>query len=180
LSDFDSVREFAESLPKAGIDHLDIVLLNAGKLQTDYITNKEGIESMLAGHHLGHAYLFELLTPLMLASPGEVRVVVTSSMAHLLSYSEGIRYNVTGKDFGPMVSYGNSKLANILYARGLSSRLDEKYPGKFVVNTLHPGSVASHFSKLNPFIPHFAGYNVTEGAMPLLRPAVEENVKGDG
>mmetsp|Transcript_18830 Transcript_18830/g.16098 ORF Transcript_18830/g.16098 Transcript_18830/m.16098 type:complete len:119 (-) Transcript_18830:27-383(-) len=62
----------------------------------------------------------------------------------------------------------------------LSSRLDEKYPGKFVVNTLHPGSVASHFSKLNPFIPHFAGYNVTEGAMPLLRPAVEENVKGDG
>ncbi|KAF4714388.1 hypothetical protein FOZ62_018885, partial [Perkinsus olseni] len=160
--------------------HFDIVLLNAGKLITEYGTNKDGVESMLATHHLGHAYLFELLTPMLLRSPGEVRVVITGSAAHLYTYHEGLRYNVTADTFSEWLAYGNSKLANILYTRELSARLEEKYPGKFVVNTAHPGCVATHFSVANFYLPHFIAYNTTEGAMPLLLPAVGKNITGDG
>ncbi|KAF4682606.1 hypothetical protein FOZ60_010310 [Perkinsus olseni] len=180
LSDYDSFRTFVDSLPKAGIDHFDIVLLNAGKWCETCEAYKDGVESMLAAHHLGHAYLFELLTPMLLRSPGEVRVVITSSSFHLFTYREGVRYNVTADTFSPVVTYSNSKLANILYTRELSARLEEKYPGKFVVNTAHPGCVASSLATGMVHLPHFIAYNTTEGAMPLLRPAVEKNVTGDG
>ncbi|KAF4724188.1 hypothetical protein FOZ62_002603, partial [Perkinsus olseni] len=162
LSNYDSVRTFVGSLPKAGIDHFDIVLLNA------------------ATHHLGHAYLFELLAPMLLRSPGEVRVVITSSCFHVLTYREGLRYTETANTFLPLMAYGNSKLANILYARELSARLEERYPGKFVVNAAHPGFVASNITFVVSSLPHFIAYNTTEGAMPLLRPAVEKNITGDG
>lgn len=180
LSDYDTIRNFVQALPNVGIDHFDIVLLNAGKLITEYGTDKNGIESMLAAHHLGHAYLFELLTPMLLRTSGKVRVVITSSAAHLYTYPEGLRYNVTADAFGPWQAYGNSKLANILYTRELSTRLEKKFPGKFVVNTAHPGCVATHFSMANYYLPHFVAYNTTEGAMPLLRPAVEKDINGDG
>ncbi|KAF4647244.1 Dehydrogenase/reductase SDR member 12, partial [Perkinsus chesapeaki] len=180
LSDFDSVREFAESLPKAGIDHLDIVLLNAGKWSDTFITNKEGIESMLAGHHLGHAYLFELLTPLMLKSSDEVRVVITSSAAHIFPHGDGIGYNITKEDFTPWTAYGNSKLANLLYARGLSFRMDEMYPGKFKVNSIHPGIVKTNLGPVSEKLPNFLAYSPLQAALTLVRPAVDEDVEADG
>ncbi|KAF4662387.1 hypothetical protein FOZ61_002525 [Perkinsus olseni] len=180
LSDYDSVRTFVGSLPKAGIDHFDIVLLNAGKWYETYEANKEGIELMLAAHHLGHAYLFELLTPMLLRSPGEVRVVITGSSAHVFSYPEGIRYNVTEECFKPMPAYGNSKLANLLYTRELSARIEEKYPNKFKVNAVHPGMVSTNLGPLLSKFPRIMTYDATQGAVTLLRPAVDTEAGGDG
>ncbi|KAF4671870.1 Dehydrogenase/reductase SDR member 12, partial [Perkinsus chesapeaki] len=179
LSDFDSVREFAESLPKAGIDHLDIVLLNAGGMVEEYRTNKEGIESMLAGHHLGHAYLLDLLMPLLLRSSWKVRVVVTSSLAHIFSFPEGVRYHITKADFSPFVGYSNSKLANLLYTRALSAHLDISYPGKFKVNAVHPGFVRVPLTE--NMAPRFLMYNPLTAALTVLRPAFgEDDEEGDG
>ncbi|EER19533.1 restnol dehydrogenase, putative [Perkinsus marinus ATCC 50983] len=180
LSNYDTIRTFVRSLPNAGIDHLDIIMLNAGKLITVYATDENGIESGLAAHHLGHAYLFELLTPMLLKSSGEIRVVVTSSAAHLYTYPEGLRYNVTADAFAPWRAYGNNKLANIIYTRELATRLEKKYPGKFVVNAVHPGAVATHLVGARQDLPHFLAYNATEGAVSVLRPAVGKDVTSDG
>ncbi|KAF4744116.1 Dehydrogenase/reductase SDR member 12, partial [Perkinsus olseni] len=178
LSDYDSIRSFVKALSKAGIDHFDIVLLNAGKLITEYGTNKEGIELMLAAHHLGHAYLFELLTPMLLRSPGEVRVVITSNVAHIWSYDEGIRYDIPREDFSPFSAYANSKLANLLYTRELSAHLEDSYPGKFVVNAVHPGFVRVPVTEKKA--PHFVMYDVNAGAMTTLGPAIVHGHQGGG
>ncbi|EER19532.1 restnol dehydrogenase, putative [Perkinsus marinus ATCC 50983] len=179
LSNYDTIRTFVRSLPNAGIDHFDIVMLNAGRLIPEYNTDYLGIESALAVHHIGHAYLFELLTPMLLKSSGEIRVVITSSVAHIWSFPEGIRYDILQADFSsPFVAYANSKLANLLYTRELSIHLEESYPGKFVVNAAHPGLVLSASTADGP--PRFLMYSTVMGALAILKPAVGHGVRGDG
>ncbi|KAF4662386.1 hypothetical protein FOZ61_002524 [Perkinsus olseni] len=180
LSNYDSVRTFVASLPKAGIDHFDIFLLNAGKWLQTYGSNKEGIELMFSTQHVGHAYLFELLTPLLLKSPGQIRVAITGSSAHLFTYPEGILYNLDATNFDPLPAYGHSKLANLLYTRELSARLEKKYPNKFKVNAVHPGFVSTDLGGFVSDLPHLFTYNATEGAVSLLAPAVGFRADGDG
>ncbi|KAF4662389.1 hypothetical protein FOZ61_002527 [Perkinsus olseni] len=180
LSNYDSVRTFVDSLPKAGIDHFDIVLLNAGKRPEEFSANPDGVEWMMATHHLGHAYLFELLTPFVLRAPGQVRVVITGSVAHMWSYPEGIRYNDTAEIYQSRVAYANSKLANLLYGRELAKRLDQTFPKKFIVSSVNPGAVHTELSASVKSFPSWLAYNATLGAMPLLRPAVDGQVATDG
>ncbi|KAF4682610.1 hypothetical protein FOZ60_010314 [Perkinsus olseni] len=180
LSNYDSIRSFVKALSKAGIDHFDILLLNAGKRAETYVANPDGIEWMMATHHLGHAYLFELLTPLVLRAPGQVRVVITASVSHMWSYPEGIRYNVTADAFVSSAAYGTSKLANILFGRELVRRFGKSHPNKIIVNVAHPGAVHTDFSKFVKSFPSWLAYNATLGAMPLLRPAVDAQVATDG
>ncbi|EER19531.1 restnol dehydrogenase, putative [Perkinsus marinus ATCC 50983] len=180
LSNYDTIRTFVRSIPYAGIDHFDIVMLNAGKRPDTFTANAGGVEWMMATHHLGHAYLFELLMPMMLKAPGQVRVVITASVAHMWAYPEGIRYNVTADNFVSSSAYGTSKLANILYGRELAKRLDKRYSNKFIVNSINPGAVHTQFSSSVKKFPTWVGYNATLGAMPLLRAAVDANVVTDG
>jgi NAD(P)-dependent dehydrogenase (short-subunit alcohol dehydrogenase family) len=69
------------------------------------------------------------------------RVVGTASDAHRW---ERARLDFDDLDarkkFGPMVTYGRSKLANILFTRELGRRLDA---AKVTAHCLHPGFVAS-------------------------------------
>ncbi|KAF4730979.1 hypothetical protein FOZ63_012632, partial [Perkinsus olseni] len=115
LASFSSIREFVRSLSDLGVERIDSALLNAGKMSFGYEEGELGIEMMMAVHHLGHAYLLELLMPLMLASQ-HPRVVFVSSSAHAFSYAEGIRFNSTAGSFGLYFqAYASSKLANAVY-----------------------------------------------------------------
>ena len=85
----------------------------------------DGFESQIGVNHLGHFKLTELLTPVLKHSKG--RVVSVSSLAHLSPYPGGIDFstfkpkNSTG--YNPVLAYGQSKLANILFCNEFARRM---------------------------------------------------------
>lgn len=104
---------------------------------------KEGIEMQWGINHLGHFYLTHLLWAKIKKSE-QFRVVNVSSLAHKKIYGfvgdpgldwENINFE---KDYNDGVSYGRSKLYNVLFTRALAERIDPKQ-GR--VTSLHPGVV---------------------------------------
>jgi NAD(P)-dependent dehydrogenase (short-subunit alcohol dehydrogenase family) len=100
---------------------LDILIDNAGvmALPTREVT-PEGFERQFATNHLGHFALTGLLMPALLAAPAP-RVVVVASLAHRAGkiHFDDLQLE---KKYKPWDAYGQSKLANILFARELARR----------------------------------------------------------
>jgi NAD(P)-dependent dehydrogenase (short-subunit alcohol dehydrogenase family) len=129
---------------------LDVLVLNAGLFSEKVTVTQDGYEEMFGAHHIGHFALFKKLEPLLsknLEKSSPTRVVLTSSA--LLTDVEKINYDaVTNNDLAgtleTRILYGNSKLANALFAVELQSR----YPN-WVVTANHPGLVRT------PIVKHF-------------------------
>ncbi|MBW2526682.1 MAG: SDR family oxidoreductase [Deltaproteobacteria bacterium] len=125
---------------------LDGIICNAGIMALPKPERKHGIELQLLTNHVGH---FMLVTELLDALTDDGRVVVVSSDAHRRAPREGIRFDDLAADRGysPWGAYGQSKLANILFARQLTQRLAEKQ----TANSLHPGVISTNLSRhMNP------------------------------
>ncbi len=121
-------------------DKIDVLINNAGLIVNDRILTPDGIEYTFALNHLGYFLLTGLLLEsLNNASPS--RIINVSSEAHKVGK---INYDdLTGeKKYKPMVAYCQSKLANILFTKGLAKKIEGS---GITVNTLHPGSVKSSF-----------------------------------
>jgi WW domain-containing oxidoreductase len=107
---------------------------------TPFSFSKDGIEIQFATNHLGHFYLTKSLLPHLFKSKAMPRVVNISSVAHLSGPSQGIctleELN-NEATMNNLTRYGHSKLANILFSKGL----DERYGDKLIVNSAHPGWV---------------------------------------
>lgn len=129
-------------------DRVDVLINNAGGMSKARVVTAEGLEENFAGNHLGPFLLTKELLPLLQraaadAPRGSVRIVNTSSDA-----SEMIRdmpwddlQLLTG-DYNAGLAYCRSKLANVLFARGLAGRLAGD---GIVAHAVHPGVVASNF-----------------------------------
>ena len=139
-----TVKKAAETI-LADNDRLDIVLAVAGIMSTPAILSVDGYELQFATNHLGHALLIKQLLPLLkrtaASSPSsDVRIVLYSSQgAEVFAPAGGIQFENlgTGMDmffFGGWFRYGQSKLANILYAK----KLAEHNPD-MTITSLHPG-----------------------------------------
>lgn len=143
LADFASIRAFAAEL-LAAYPRIDVLLLNAGLLLGDRRETKEGFEATFGINHLGHFLLTELLLERLKAS-APARIVVLASDAH-----RGARHGLSWDDFGRTRGYSGwgayceSKLANILFTRELSRRLEGS---GLTVNAVHPGFVATEFGR---------------------------------
>lgn len=97
---------------------------------------KDGFEMQIGVNHLGHFLLTNLLLDMLkLSSPS--RIIVVSSSGHKLS---GINKNdlMSEMSYNKIKAYGQSKLANILFALELSKRL---HGTGVTVNSLHPGMI---------------------------------------
>ena len=57
----------------------------------------DGLETQIGTNHFGHFLLVKLLIPVIKAS--KARIVHVSSVAHLNTYPEGIRYESFSSDF---------------------------------------------------------------------------------
>ena len=142
LADLRAVESFASDL--ADLDRVDVLINNAGLILDDRTETAQGFEGTFGTNHLGHFHLTRLLLPQLHAAPAG-RVVVVASEAHRWA-PQGVQLadvNRTAKYSGWMV-YGQSKLANILFARALSRRLEGS---GVVAHSLHPGSVTTNFGK---------------------------------
>lgn len=75
---------------------------------------------------------------------GDARVVVVSSVGHFFPAAGGVGLSLDAINdaarYREDVAYGQSKLANVLFARELQRRMDEKAAQVFV-GIVHPGAV---------------------------------------
>ncbi len=142
LSEPASVRACIEEVKTLGRP-LDAIVCNAGIMALPRLEQKHGYELQFFTNHIGH---FLLVTGLLdkLAEGG--RVVLVSSSAHKGAPREGIQFdNLSGdKGYDPWRNYGQSKLANLLFARELSRRLEGS--GK-TANALHPGVIQTNLGR---------------------------------
>lgn len=150
LSSFASIQaaaaEIAEKYPQ-----LDSLVLNAGVMMPPFMTTREGLEMQIGVNHFGHFLLTKLLLPQLEAAAsakGVATVVAVSSAAHYDSYKEGILPTVTDMNdkskYNRFKAYGQSKLANVLFAQELAARVKSK---NILVNSVHPGAVATDLAR---------------------------------
>jgi WW domain-containing oxidoreductase len=147
LSDPASVRACAREVARSA-PPLDAIVCNAGIMALPRRQAAFGIELQLFTNHVGHFLLVTSLLP-RLAEDG--RVVVVSSAAHTRAPREGIRFDdlAAERHYAPWTHYGQSKLANILFAKALARRLEGS---RRTANALHPGVIHTHLGRHMPAI----------------------------
>jgi len=146
LADLESIRAFADAF-RAAYDRLDLLLNNAGVMAIPRRTTADGFEMQLGVNHLGHFALTGRLLPLILQTSGG-RVVTVSSPAHILGT---IRFDdlQSERSYHKWLAYGQSKLANLLFAYELQRRLAAA--GSSVISAAaHPGYAATNLQAVGP------------------------------
>jgi NAD(P)-dependent dehydrogenase (short-subunit alcohol dehydrogenase family) len=146
LASLASVRDFAERF-RATHDGLDLLINNAGVMGTPRRRTADGFELQFGTNHLGH---FALTTALLDAMEGrdDARVVTLSSTAHKMGR---INFdNLNGdRHYFRWNAYGQSKLANLLFALELDRRL--RASGSTVKSlAAHPGYAATNLQSAGP------------------------------
>ncbi len=122
---------------------IDAVICNAGIMALPRLQQRFGYELQFFVNHVGHFILATQLLD-MLAEAG--RVVVVSSNAHKRAPREGIQLdNLSGeRGYSPWGAYGQSKLANLLFAKQLAKRLAGS---NRTANALHPGVIRTNLAR---------------------------------
>ncbi|XP_068437614.1 retinol dehydrogenase 11 [Clinocottus analis] len=141
LADTKSICQFAENFyndEKA----LHYLINNAGVAMCPYSTTVDGYEMQFGVNHLGHFFLTFLLLDLLKHSAPS-RVINLSSLAHTMGK---IQFDdLSGeKDYHPVRAYAQSKLANILFTRELSKRIEAQGVMAYSVD---PGMVNTEITR---------------------------------
>jgi WW domain-containing oxidoreductase len=152
LSDPDHVRKAVESVVSGG-HTLDGIIANAGIMALPERNVKHGHELQFLTNHIGH---FLLVTGVLDQLADDGRVVVLSSTAHQQCPKGGIQFDDISmeKNYSPWGSYGQSKLANLLFAKHLARRLADGQ----TANSVHPGVIWTNLGRHMPgFVQAIAG-----------------------
>lgn len=147
LASLDSVQNAAKQLLNK-TDKIDTLMLNAGVMALPHGQTKDGYEIQFGTNHVGHALLAKLLAPAIEATAkktGDVRIVWNTSLGYELHPKGGIlfdRVKTPQRDIsllgGRWIRYGQSKLANLLYARSFA-----KHHPTIKSISIHPGVSAT-------------------------------------
>jgi NAD(P)-dependent dehydrogenase (short-subunit alcohol dehydrogenase family) len=183
LGDLNSVREFAERFA-TGYERLDLLINNAGIMAPPRRLTADGFESQFGTNHLGHFALTGQLLGRLLSAP-ETRVVTLSSGAH--SYGR-IRFSdLQGeRHYVRWLAYGQSKLANLMFALELQRRASEAGTGLKSM-AAHPGYARTNLQFAAPPVYEQAVMAVTNllvaqsaemGALPTLYAATVPDLPG--
>jgi NAD(P)-dependent dehydrogenase (short-subunit alcohol dehydrogenase family) len=140
-----SVRACVEAVRRGG-HRLDALVCNAGIMALPRPEQIHGIEAQLFTNHVGH---FMLVTGLLDQLADDGRVVVLSSAAHRMAPKEGIRFDdlAGARGYSPWGHYGQSKLANLLFAKELARRLAGT---RRTANAVHPGVIKTNLTRHMP------------------------------
>jgi NAD(P)-dependent dehydrogenase (short-subunit alcohol dehydrogenase family) len=149
LDDLASVKAFPDSYKKLGLGDINILMNNAGVMAIpDRQLTLDGFERTFQSNHLGHFVLTAGLFPFL--SRKKATVINVSSEAYQFAGRNGLDINnLNGENsYGPWTSYGQSKLANILFTKELQKRADASGNDHwFTAVTLHPGAVSTDLGR---------------------------------
>lgn len=148
LADLSSVKSFRqrfESQPYG--KNLTVLMNNAGVMAIpERQVTKDGFEQQFGVNHLGHFALVAELLPLMEKS-GPGRIINVSSTAHLFGTADQFDGDLMAPEkYAPWAAYGQSKLANVLFAKELDRRLRTANVPITAVSC-HPGAVDTDLAR---------------------------------
>ncbi len=183
LSSLAAVGAFAKRFC-ASRESLDLLISNAGVMAPPRRRTADGFELQFGTNHLGHFALTGLLLGAMRGRE-DARVVTVSSTAHKIGRIDF--GNLQGeRRYFRWSAYGQSKLANVLFARELDKRL--RAAGSNVTSlAAHPGYSATNLQSAAPPLLDRAVMAVTNrllaqsaemGALPELYAATRPNLDG--
>ena len=143
FASFASIRQFADAFKRTHAQ-LHVLVNNAGGYNATRTLTKDGFETTFGVNHLGYFLTTKLLLDTIKAS-APARIVSVSSSAHV-----GGRIHFDDlqgeRSFAGFGAYGQSKLANVLFAYELARRLEG---APVTSNCLHPGVVMTGFGHNN-------------------------------
>lgn len=140
LASLKSVRACADKL-LADARPFDVVIANAGVMRTPFWHTEDGFEIQFGTNHIGHFAFVNRIAPLI-ASGG--RLVNVSSAGHRYSDVDLDDPNFEHTPYEPMIAYGRSKTANILFA----VEFDRRHKSRGVRATaIHPGGIRTELAR---------------------------------
>lgn len=180
LANIASVRDGAEEAMRE--ERIDILVNNAGVMIPPLARGSTGAELQFAVNHLGH-FAFTALLLDKLAQDGGARVVTQSSLAH-----KGADIDFDNLDarrgYNRLKFYGQSKLANLLFAKELDRRLRAKN-SPVVSIASHPGiaqtELTRHLGIFGNVFGAATGFFLNspeKGALPALQAATDPAAEG--
>lgn len=183
LGSLESVSAFAERY-RSEHDGLDLLINNAGLMAPPRGQTADGFELQFGTNHLGH---FALTAQLIGAMEGrsDARVVTLSSGAHRMGriFFDDLQRE---RSYNRWRAYGQSKLANLLFAMELDRRL--RAAGSTVKSlAAHPGYSATNLQSAAPPLldrmvmtvtNHLIAQSAEMGALPTLYAATEPGLEG--
>src|SRR6202047_408041 len=140
LASLASVRNCADQLLRKG-EPLDVIIANAGVMATPFGHTVDGFETQFGTNHLGHFVLVNRIASLI--APGG-RLVNVSSAGHRYSDVDLDDPNFEHAPYDPMIAYGRSKTANILFA----VEFDRRHKARGVRGAaVHPGGIMTELGR---------------------------------
>lgn len=180
LANIASVREAAERASQK--ERIDILVNNAGVMMPPLSHAPGGSELQFAVNHLGHFAFTSLLLD-KLAADGGARTVSQSSLAHRGAEIDFDNLDAA-KGYGRTKFYGQSKLANLLFALELDRRL-RAANSPVVSIACHPGIAQTELTRHLGVVGNLFGSLVglvlnssEQGALPALQSATDPDAKG--
>ncbi|WP_328806319.1 oxidoreductase [Streptacidiphilus fuscans] len=186
LASLDSVRSAAEEL-RGRHPRVDLLVNNAGVMFTPYGRTADGFEMQLGTNHLGHFAFTGLVLDLLREVP-DSRIVVVASLAHQFA-RRGVNFDDLQSERGykRVAAYGQSKLANLLFAYELQRRLAAAEDVRTVALAAHPGYSSTELTRHLPQFLQPANRVLVEpllaqpavaGALPSLLAATDPQARG--
>jgi WW domain-containing oxidoreductase len=135
LTDLESVAAAVRTIGDMAAP-LDTIVANAGVANLPSLDTRYGIEMHFLANHIGHFALVNGVADLL--RDNSARVVIVSSSGAIEHAPLGRRF------YDPSTFYGQSKLANALYAKELARRLSSR---GIAVNSVDPGAARTRINK---------------------------------
>lgn len=140
LANLKSVRACAEGLLKKG-EPFDVIIANAGIMATPFTNTVDHFEAQFGTNHLGHFVLVNRVASLIRAGG---RLINLSSAGHRISNVDLQDPNFERTPYDPLVAYGRSKTANILFAVAFDQRHCKRGVRAAAV---HPGVIQTELGR---------------------------------
>ena len=144
LSSLEQINQ-AAAVFKSKNKNIDVLLNNAGIMNTERKLTVDGFEETFAVNHLAYFFLTNLLIDEILQG-SDKRVVNVSSDGHKFVNRMNFDDIHWEKEYKMFRAYGQSKLGNILFTKQLAHLYKEK---GLTSNCLHPGFVSTSIGTQN-------------------------------
>lgn len=175
LASLASIEAFADGLV-GEVDRLDILANNAGVMVPPLGYTEDGFELQMGTNHFGTFALTGRLMGLLSATPG-ARITVTSSVAHRRGDPDLDDLDWRNRRYNAWRAYGDSKIANLLFAFELNRRLGGAGP---TVCASHPGWTRTDLQRhsgMASFLNPLVAMPVERGVLAPLRAATDPEAR---